>query len=119
MPGGPLTLCVLDVKDSSDLGQGHQGYVFKLGGRPCLTQWTPERGYHLVSLPGDLNMKTHKEKAQTHTHIKRLIHAAFFIMQECKMFSSGTLGSPSGALEEPKCVMQIGVADMHTEDFLK
>lgn len=63
MPGGPLTLCVLDVKDSSDLGQGHQGYVFELGRWPCLTQRTPERGYHLVSLPGNLNMK---EKAHTH-----------------------------------------------------
>lgn len=35
------------------------------------------------------------------------------------MFSSGIVGSPSGALEELKCVMQIGVTDMHTEDFLK
>lgn len=87
MPCGPLTFCVLDVKDSSDLGQRHQGYVFELGRRPCLTQRTPERGYHFVSLPGDLNMKTQKEKAHTHTHIKLLIHAAFFIMQERKMFS--------------------------------
>ncbi len=83
MPCGPLTFCVLDVKDSSDLGQRHQGYVFELGGRPCLTQRTPERGYHLVSLPGDLNMKTQKEKA--HTHIKLLMQ--FLHNVGSKMFS--------------------------------
>lgn len=65
MPCGPLTFCVLDVKDSSDLGQRHQGYVFELGGWPRLTQWTPESSYDLVSLPGNLYMKTQKEKAHT------------------------------------------------------
>lgn len=60
-----LTLRVLDVEDSSDLGQGHQGYVFKLGGRPRLTQRAPERGYHFVPLPGNLNTKRKQNK-----HIK-------------------------------------------------
>ncbi len=63
-----------------------------------------------------------RRKKHTHMHIKLLIHAAFFIMQERKMFSPvlwWSSGETFRCFSGAEYVMHIGATDMHAEDFLK